>query len=185
MNSEDFVDFYEILEISPNANSGTIERMFRHLARVYHPDNLDTGDRRMFDLVLEANNTLKDPVQRAQYDIQHKSHSERRWKLKAAVSAGGGIDRDNEIQNNLLSLLYVKRRQNVSNAGVGDHELERVLDCTPEQLEFQIWYMKEKRWIAKNENGMIAITVDGVDRANSIHHDRTAHKLLTNQSAAH
>ncbi|TGV95777.1 J domain-containing protein, partial [Mesorhizobium sp. M2D.F.Ca.ET.145.01.1.1] len=25
-----FVDFYEMLEISPNANSETIERIFRH-----------------------------------------------------------------------------------------------------------------------------------------------------------
>jgi curved DNA-binding protein CbpA len=32
MESTDFIDYYEILEISPNANSGTIERMFRHLA---------------------------------------------------------------------------------------------------------------------------------------------------------
>ena len=28
-----FVDLYEILEISPNANSGTLERMFRYLAQ--------------------------------------------------------------------------------------------------------------------------------------------------------
>ena len=40
-----FIDYYETLEISPNANSGTIERMFRYLAQRYHPDNKDTGDR--------------------------------------------------------------------------------------------------------------------------------------------
>ena len=39
-----FADYYEILEISPNANSETIERIFRHLAQRYHPDNQDTGD---------------------------------------------------------------------------------------------------------------------------------------------
>jgi hypothetical protein len=35
----DFIDFYEVLEISPNANSGTIERMFHYFAQLYHPDN--------------------------------------------------------------------------------------------------------------------------------------------------
>ncbi len=40
-----FTDYYEILEISPNANSETIERIFRYLAMLYHPDNQDTGDR--------------------------------------------------------------------------------------------------------------------------------------------
>jgi hypothetical protein len=54
---------------------------------------------------------------------------------------GGGIDRDIEIQRN----------QNVTDAGVGAHELERPLGCTPEQLEFQVWYMKED-WITK-DNG--------------------------------
>nr|WP_246767912.1 DnaJ domain-containing protein [Bradyrhizobium sp. CCBAU 53340] len=33
---------YETLEISPNANSGTIERMFHYLAQRYHPDNRKT-----------------------------------------------------------------------------------------------------------------------------------------------
>ena len=37
-------DYYEILEVSPNANSETIERIFRYLAMRYHPDNRDTGD---------------------------------------------------------------------------------------------------------------------------------------------
>ena len=39
-----FIDYYEILEISPNANSETVERIFRYLAMRYHPDNRETGD---------------------------------------------------------------------------------------------------------------------------------------------
>ena len=49
--SAEFIDYYEILEISPNANSGTIERMFRYLAQRYHPDNPETGDRLHFDAI--------------------------------------------------------------------------------------------------------------------------------------
>jgi curved DNA-binding protein CbpA len=33
MESSEFVDYYEILEISPNADSGAIERMFRYHAQ--------------------------------------------------------------------------------------------------------------------------------------------------------
>jgi len=183
MDSSGFIDHYEILEISPNANSGTIERMFRHLARLYHPDNQETGDRVKFDLVLQANNTLKDPVKRAQYDIQHKAHAELRWRLKSEAGDGSGIDRDIEIQGNLLSILYVKRRQNVTDAGVGEHELERLLGCTAEQLEFQVWYMKQKGWIAK-DNGMLTITVEGIDRVTVVRQDDTAKKLLTDQTGS-
>jgi len=39
--------------------------------------------------------------------------------------------------------------------------------CPRAHLEFHIWYLKEKGWIGRLENGMLAITVEGVDRANS------------------
>ena len=34
MEVSTFTDFYEILEISPNANSETIDRIFRYLAQI-------------------------------------------------------------------------------------------------------------------------------------------------------
>ena len=177
-----FMDFYEILEISPNANSGTIERVFRHLAQRYHPDNKDTGDNVRFNEIVQAHDTLRDPVRRAQYDIQHKNHSGVRWKLAEEASDSKGIARDVDIQNKLLSLLYVNRRQNISDPGIGSHELERMLGCPAEHLEFNLWYLKEKGWIKRTESGTLAITVEGVDRANSEHHRKATSKLLTDQS---
>ena len=177
-----FVDYYEVLEVSPNANSETIERMFRYMAHRFHPDNQDTGDRDRFDLVLEAHNALRDPARRAQYDVEHKRQSGVRTQLAEEASDSEGIDRDAEMQNKLLSLFYVRRRKDVRNAGIGDAELAALLDCPHEHLEFHLWYLREKKWIAKNENGMFAITIDGVDRASSEHHVKAAAKLLTDQS---
>ena len=183
MESSEFVDYYEILEISPNADSGTIQRMFRYLAQRYHPDNRDTGDRLRFDVILEAYNRLKDPIKRARYDIQHKNHSAFRWRLCEEASDSKGIERDVDIQNKLLSILYVKRRQNIRDPGIGDLELERLLGCPAENLEFHLWYLKEKGWIGRTENGMLAITVEGVDRANSEHDRKTiSKKLLSDHS---
>jgi curved DNA-binding protein CbpA len=164
-----FTDFYEILEISPNANSETIERIFRYFALRYHPDNQDTGDQVRFTEIAEAHNVLKDPIKRAQYDLQHKDHSGDRWKLAEEASNPKGIERDVVIQDRLLSILYVKRRQNINDPGIGDNELERVSGCPREHLEFHVWYLKAKGWIGRLENGMLAITVEGVDRANSEH----------------
>ena len=59
MENSNFVDYYELLEISPNANSETIERMFRYFAQRYHPDNQDTGDRVRFDVIMEAHDVLR------------------------------------------------------------------------------------------------------------------------------
>src|SRR6516164_4639695 len=181
MKASEFMDYYEILELSSNANSGTIERMFRYLAQRYHPDNRDTGDRLRFDLVMEAHETLRNPEKRAQYDIEHKNHSSIRWKLAEEASDGKVIDRDLDIQNRLLSVLYAKRRQNARDPGIGDFELERLLGCPAEHLEFHLWYQREKGWIARTETGTIAITVEGVDRASSDYRKNTK-QLLTDQS---
>jgi hypothetical protein len=42
-----------------------------------------------------------------------------------------------------------------------------LLACPAEHLQFHIWYLKEKGWIRRTENGMLAITIEGVDRADS------------------
>ena len=182
VEASEFFDYYEILEISPNANSGTIDRIFRYLAQSYHPDNPDSGDRAHFDVIMEAYNTLKDPAKRAQYDIQHKNHSGFRWKLANEASDRKGIERDVDMQNRLLSILYVKRRQNISDPGIGNLELERLLGCPAEHLEFPLLYLKEKGCIGKTEMGTFAITAEGVDRANSEHHRKTTNKLLTDRN---
>jgi curved DNA-binding protein CbpA len=158
--------------------------MFRYLAQRYHPDNQETGDRHRFDVIVQANDTLRDPVKRAQYDVQYKTRSNFRTKLATEASDSKGVERDVDIQNKLLSVLYVKRRQNISEPGVGPLELERLLGCPAEHLQFHVWYLKEKGWIARTEDGMLAITVEGVDRANSEHHRKATNKLLTDQSQA-
>jgi curved DNA-binding protein CbpA len=180
-----FTDHYEILEISPNANSETIDRIFRHLARRYHPDNQDTGDFLRFNEIVQAHNTLRDPVKRAQYDIQYKNRSDFHRKLTEEASDRKSIERDGDIQDKLLSILYVKCRQDINNPGIGNIDLERLSGCPAEHLEFHLWYLKEKGWIRTIENGMLAITVEGVDRTNSKYDPKTTPtKLLKDQNPA-
>jgi hypothetical protein len=101
---------------------------------------------------MEAHETLRNPEKRAQYDIQHKNRSSFRWKLAEEASDGKGIERDVDIQNRLLSILYAKRRQNVRDPGIGDFELERLLGCPAEHLEFHLWYQREKGLDSQNRN---------------------------------
>jgi curved DNA-binding protein CbpA len=161
-----FTDYYETLEVSPNANSETVERIFRYLASRYHPDNRETGDLSRFTEVVRAHDTLKDPVKRAQYDVQFKEHSNASRELTTAAANPGTVEHDLAIQAKLLSYLYAKRRKDFNNPGIGSIELERVLNCPREHLEFHLWYVKAKGWI-KVDDGMFAITVEGIDRVNA------------------
>jgi len=182
MALSDFTDYYEILEVSPNAQAGTIERMFRYLAHLYHPDNRETGDRSHFDAVMEAHNALRDPAKRAQYDVERKSRVDGHANLGKVFKDSDGIGQGVDIQSRLLSLLYVRCRQSVRQPGMGDIELENLSGCPAEHLEFHLWYLKEKGWIRRIEDGTFAITVEGVDRANTEHDRKVAQHLLTNQS---
>jgi hypothetical protein len=56
-----FVDYYELLQLSSNADTDTIERVFRHLAKKLHPDNKESGDPDRFRLIVEAHRTLSNP----------------------------------------------------------------------------------------------------------------------------
>ncbi len=178
----EFIDCYEILEISPNANSETIERMFRYLAGRYHPDNRSTADRDRFDLVLQAHAILKDPLKRVEYDLDYKNHLGFRAELVEEASDNENVDRDVDIQNKLLSLFYVKRRKNLDDPGIGELELEHLLRCPVDHFRFNLWYMKEKKWITRTETGTFAITVEGIDYASFDSQNKAGRKLLTDQS---
>ncbi len=49
--------------------------------------------------------------------------------------------------------------------GLGEMEVARLMRIPIHLIEFHIWYLKEKGWIQRLENGMYAITALGVDQA--------------------
>lgn len=164
MNDETFADYYEDLQVSPHADQETIERVYRMLAKRYHPDNGCSGCGEKFDVVTKAYRVLSDPVKRAAYDTRYEPINYRRWKLlSAATPVSNGNGKDQEIRNAVLSVLYIERRNNPVNASVGLWQLEKLLGWPEKTLEFHTWYLKEKGWIHRTDSGGYAITVSGVD----------------------
>ncbi|MGK7944369.1 MAG: DnaJ domain-containing protein [Microcystaceae cyanobacterium] len=70
------LDYYKILEISPNATLQEIKRAYRRLARRYHPDlnSQDPTAREKFQAIAAAYDVLRDTKQRAEYDQQFHSN---------------------------------------------------------------------------------------------------------------
>ncbi len=157
-------DHYEVLQVSPRADQETIERVFRHLAKRYHPDNHESGDSDRFSEVVNAHSVLSNPEQRAKYDVGYESIKQERWKIFNQDSTASEIVSDTRIRLALLSLLYVARRDNSREPGVGIVELERLLECGTPTLEFHLWYLKENGWVERLDTGLLAITAPGVDR---------------------
>lgn len=163
MKQESFVDYYEILQVSSNADSETIERVFRLLAKRYHTDNQRTGDADKFTMLSEAYQVLSQPEKRAAYDVKYEEGRALQWKIFDEASPSEGVDTDRRIQQGILSILYITRRRDALRPGVGVIELERLLGVPQRHLDFHFWYLKEKGWIQRTDNGQFAITVSGVD----------------------
>jgi curved DNA-binding protein len=157
-------DYYEDLQISPNADMEMIERVFRILAKRYHPDNAETGDSEKFNVLYKAYQILSDPEKRAAFDAKHDQMRTDRWKIVEEASQSDGFEHDERIRQGVLSLLYVARRQDALNPGMGIMEFEKVLGCPQHHMEFHLWYLKEKGWILRTDSGGYAITADGVDK---------------------
>ncbi|MEJ2483938.1 MAG: DnaJ domain-containing protein, partial [Gemmatimonadota bacterium] len=68
MSDKPWVDHYETLQLSPSADPETIERVYRLLAKRYHPDNERSGDFDRFNQVRQAYEVLSDKDKRARYD---------------------------------------------------------------------------------------------------------------------
>src|ERR1700738_5238424 len=63
-------DYYEVLEVSKDADDETIKRAYRRLAMQHHPDR-NEGDKEAearFREAAEAYDVLRDPKKRARYD---------------------------------------------------------------------------------------------------------------------
>jgi hypothetical protein len=157
-------DYYEILQVSPRADRDMIERVYRYLAHRFHPDNRETGDAERFTEIVDAYEVLSSGVKRAKYDLIYEDVREARWRLFSQETTDNDVATDRHIRLAIMSILYIVRRNNPAEPGVGMMELERLLECPEPVVRFHCWYLKENSWITRLETGFIAITALGVDR---------------------
>jgi curved DNA-binding protein CbpA len=165
MCKEPFVDYYELLQVSPRADTETISRVFRHLAKKAHPDSQDEGDTELFEQLVEAHKVLTNPEQRAAFDARYHDQISQQWRLLEEATGGKGTsESDRTVRDRVLTLMYLQRRRDLYKPGLGELELERMVDCPRNHLEFHLWYLRQKAWIERTESGTLAITAEGVDR---------------------
>lgn len=163
MSITSFQDYYENLQISSNADQETIERVYRLLAKRYHPDNHSSGCTEKFDAITKAYKTLSDAQKRAAYDAAYENDKRNFFQSASRSKSTNGHDNDLHIRRYILSILYIERRKDPESASVGLWQLEKLLGWPEKVLEFHSWYLKEKGLIERTDSGGYAITFQGVD----------------------
>jgi curved DNA-binding protein len=167
---------YDVLQVNPSAHPTIIRYAYRFLAGMYHPDNADSGNNELFRIVSDAFRTLSDPGKRAAYDAQHGV------KLSQPLTAGqtpfGGDSSKamnfnhipkmgisyNEVELRLavLQVLLTARKKRTQTGGASAKVLMDVLNVDMQEMEFVLWYLREKGLIVRNE-ASFQIAVAGVD----------------------
>ncbi len=165
MAEKEFCDYYELFQVSPTADSELIDYAYRVLAKRFHPDNPDTGDPDQFRATTEAHGILTDLKLREEFDLRRRREKLRIDEIfEEASSENFDVGSDVRTQQEMLEMLYVARRRNVDEPGLGVIELENKLGCSQDQLGFHMWYLREKGWVVRLTSGLLALTADGVDK---------------------
>ena len=184
MDPTTFIDYYELLQVSPNADDDTIQRVFRHLAKKYHPDQGEQSDDERFRRLVEAHRVLSDPEARAGYDAAYQEYWNRKWRLVSEAGSSESFSEDRDMRERMLSLFYVQRRRSMALPGLGEYEIARLLRTPVELVEFHLWYLRAKGWIERLDSGMLAISAAGVDQVEQGHLKLGHERLLEAHRAA-
>jgi DnaJ domain len=172
MQAGPFIDHYEILQISANADADTVHRVYRILAQRFHPDNQETGNAEMFRKISDAYRELSDPALRAAFDVKHRESRRVTWKIFDQSNAAQGFEGERRKRHGILSLLYRKRVGQPEQPYIVMKEFEELLGVPVEHLEFALWYLKEGQYVVRTDNGRYSITLKGVDLAESMNERR-------------
>jgi curved DNA-binding protein len=184
-DNQPFVDYYSILQVNPKCDAKILETAYRYLAKMYHPDHAETADVTKFNEVIEAYRVLRNPDQRAEYDLLYAEHAREEWFEFPWSEEVDTDDRsalnDADTHARILLFLYKRRRDHARDAGVVGFYVQEMLNCSDEHFDFHVWYLKAKGFIEMTEQGTLAITIEGVDHVISMSRTTAAEKLLLAQ----
>jgi curved DNA-binding protein CbpA len=156
-------NYYELLQINPNAEPDTVHRVYRFLAARFHPDNPDTGDADKFAMLKQAYDVLQNPVSRAEYDMACSKETSDAAPLSSSIDFMDSMEGELNRRLAVLALLYFRRRSDSAHPHVSLFEVESRMGFPREYLEFTIWYLQKKQYIVRADNSDFTLTADGVD----------------------
>jgi curved DNA-binding protein CbpA len=164
-----FVDYYEVLQISSNADSETIRRLYRIQAQRFHPDNQDTGNADTFRKISEAYEVLSNPERRASYDREHREARRREAIGVQDVPPSAPVLMDEmRRREEILQLLYRRRFSNPEQPSLSLRDLEVLLSTPKGELEFSLWHLKEGGYLVRTDSARHTITIKGVQFAEGL-----------------
>jgi curved DNA-binding protein CbpA len=164
MPETEIPDYYELLEISPQATHETIHRVYRYMAARYHPDIVGTGNLEKFTQLTSAYRVLSDPNRKSEYDAQRATRQPTiQNPMSSTVDFMDQVEGDLNRRVAVLAILYYRRRMYPNSPEVSLTEIEQRMGFPRDYLDFTTWYLAKKRYITRADNSDFTLTIEGVD----------------------
>jgi curved DNA-binding protein CbpA len=163
MRETEIPDYYEFLEISPQATQETVHRVYRYLAARYHPDHAGTGNLEKFAQLTSAYKVLSDPNRRSEYNALRATNQPIQNPMSSTIDFMDQVEGDLNRRLAVLTILYYRRRMYPSNPEVSLVEIEHRMGFPRDYLDFTTWYLTKKKYITRADNWDFTLTVEGVD----------------------
>jgi DnaJ domain len=157
------LDYYEFLQISPNADADTIHRVYRFLAARFHPDNPASGDPEKFFMLKTAYDVLSNPESRSKYDDARQRDAADQTPLSTSIDFMDQYEGELNRRLAVLAVLYYRRRNCSETPSVSLPEIEKMMGFPRDYLDFTTWYLLKKGYITRADNSDFTLTADGVD----------------------
>jgi hypothetical protein len=185
LSATEFVDYYDFLMVSPQADKAMLEWAVRLMLTRYGSKTPETADAAKYETTKVAYRALIDPIKREEYDrlwVKHKGQpgpTEAGKRERRTIPSRAGqppldkicvehdaTEEDVRLQVKLrqavVSALYDVLITNPRNIELGRAEVAKAVHCRIDDLEFPIWFLRECGLIKTSNAGDYAITADGV-----------------------
>ncbi|MCX6623218.1 MAG: J domain-containing protein [Acidobacteria bacterium] len=158
-----FQDHYAVLGIDPRATSETIQETYTKLAAKHHPSSADQPDKEKFDAINLAYEVLSDLALRVEFDRLKGLDPEEGGPKFSGLGFFDSLGRETDLRSALLCVLYDRRRSKPFTPSLSLRQLEGILDAKSDELNFTIWYLKQRNLVLSDDKSALQVTVDGMD----------------------
>ena len=161
-HTDDDPDHYQVLQVSRQADTDTIRRVFHILAQRYHPDNRETGNRKGSARLSKRTPSCAIPRNARLTNVFLHGKDKGGFKIFDTLENSEGVRAEIRKREGILRLLYGKRLTDPHKPAMRAREFTEMLACPLEHLEFALWMLREQRLIIRSDNNHFEITWQGV-----------------------
>ena len=158
-----FQDHYSVLGVEPKSDSVVIHRAYSALAAKFHPNNELTRDKAKFAAVTLAYEVLSDPEARRVFDTIRRSPGHESAPQFSGTKFFDAIGSEAARRMAILCVLYDRRQRKPFTPSLAVRQLEVMMTVSQEEMNFTLWYLKQRGLVKADDTSSLLITVEGMD----------------------